>query len=511
MVNFEALAGFKFTRTTVWSLVVIIALDSDQQDIGIEWKWINRTMEKIHYYNYANAVLLSYRKDMRKIQMWTYDFFPKYHLKATVDVYEVIKDKAQNFMGVTMELKVLSYHDYEPMQIICNHFNSSISLEIFSKYKLDAFEMRNLLYPEYKNKKAIFKDFKFEITREAIGIMSSKIYDLHCLIIPRQVTSFSSKSFFTSNIKLMITYLLLFSFVWFVMTKVMGWTMRTQNNRQRDDGTTASSSNRSYLTILLYCLATITNVGVSIPHQSTADRIYLAGFLFFCFYAINSFQSVLISGLTEQPKFTQDIQSLAALNKTGVPIFITSNDYKHLNRSQYISINSLQNLKIKDSFNWPMKDLYREQAANNHPAYILNKTHCSIFVNSKVNLVNGERYFYAVEASIEPLFVSKFVPTSAPYRQNLEIYCLRLYGNGLYGFWVNNATESEYEVTGGKNNNVEDYADDAFVKFDDMKMLFSLPLIGGLLGLVTLIIEIFNFRYSEKRKKISVIRITIEV
>lgn len=271
MVNFEALAGFKFTRTTIWSLIVVIPLDSDQPEKRIEWKWIHQTMEKVHYYNYANAVLLSHRKEINKIQMWTYDFYPKYHLKATSDVHEVIKDKAQNFMGVTMELKVLSYHNYEPMRIICNHFNSSISPEIFSKYKLDAFEMRNLLYPENKSKSAIIKDFK-----GSIGIMASKIYDLHCLIIPRQVTSFSSKSFFRSNIKLLVTYLIIFSLFWFVMPKLIRCLMRTMN--QGDDGTIASLTNRSYTTILLYCLASITNVGVCIPYQSTADRIYLAGF-----------------------------------------------------------------------------------------------------------------------------------------------------------------------------------------------------------------------------------------
>lgn len=119
--------------------------------------------------------------------------------------------------------------------------------------------------------------------------------------------------------------------------------------------------------------------------------------------------------------------------------------------------------------------------------------------------MNGERYFYAVEASIEPLYVSKLIPTSAPYRQNLEILSMLLHSNGIYDHSIRQGIEWAYYISGGKHINVE--GNDEFVRFNDIKMLFLVPLIGGLQGLVTLIIEILCFRYSEKGKKNSVISI----
>lgn len=508
--EFEIIKRINFKRPACRTTIVLVALSSDQnQDdisLKLEWNWINRTLANIHYYNYANAVLLSYQKNTHDLEMWTYDFYPEYHLKVTSDVNDVLKDKGKDLMGY--QIRMLSRNNFPLGYLVNGEFHGSgasfvdVMFEHFNASPKGDFA----LYDGVRSLSRIFESGDREICLFHIVYLKEINYTLSYLsmylnaeftiIIPYRVGS-SVVSLSNSGVKLTLIIVILASLIWFFMPRFIIWAAKATKSSRR-----SHSPHRSFDTVLMICFAITVNVGVNITPQSRFDRIFLAGFLCFCFFAINGFQTDLISSMSTKQEFSSKIKSLAELEKSGMNIFL---------HKVYSENRTYKKLHIHHVDHFPWDYLHKDELRPEfekygHPAFILSNYKAQMFLNSSLNIVNGKPYFYQLEERFGPIsLIINVVAPSVPYRRNLEILNLNLHENGFYSHWheINLIEFSEH--FGIKYNFDVDMEEDGIIKFDDLKIAFLIPIIGGMIGFVVLIIEILYAAFLKRRERKSIL------
>lgn len=238
MKEFETLKGMNYTIPTYWVTIVVVALNSDQvqQDIGsdVDWNWINHTLAMIHVRDYANAVLLSYQKNTQDMQMWTYDFYPKYHLKATSEAKEVLKDKTRNLMGYQM--RVLIRNSFPDSFVINGKLHGMMRTftEFTQEYlnastilDIEAFDEKgsplNKMFPKGDREQCKFYLNDISLLNNSLNFAYPKLSGGLTVIIPHRTAPSSSVISCNSGTKLILMVLLLASFLWFLLPRFIIW------------------------------------------------------------------------------------------------------------------------------------------------------------------------------------------------------------------------------------------------------------------------------------------------
>lgn len=463
-------------------------------------------MGKIHSYNYASAVLFSFQNGQEIMQMWTYDFYPEYKLKLTSDVDEIIRDKSKDLMGY--KIRLLGSENFpngyfkdgkylgpsaQLYQSICEHFNASKQLNIL-KYNDSVFDVYKNLLPLGESELFVGSVLHLLPYNGSITAINAKVSPGLSLIIPRREASITS--FFNSGVKLILLFIFLASLIWFLIPWCIKWILRVDTFENKD-----VSKNRSIFTIFLFCYASILNVGINIAHQSTSDRLFLAGYLCFCFFVVSSFQTDMITAISTKPKFEQDILSLDAFKKSGLHVLIQSRFYDILKKKG----NNWENtFHITDNLPWDYlrrEDLFREIEALNHPAFVVTNYKARILLHSSVNVVNSEKYFYELNGIFGETLESNLITPSLPYRRNLEIYLLRVKDNGLNKYWDENVRTHFSEYLGVKEKFGVTQQDDDVLRFNNMKIILLIPVFGSASGFAILILEKLLVTLMMTRKK----------
>lgn len=243
------------------------------------------------------------------------------------------------------------------------------------------------------------------------------------------------------------------------------------------------------------------NAGINISPQSRIDRIFLAGFLCFCLFAINGFQTDLISTMSSKQEFIPEIKSKAELEASGINIFIPKEERLAYEETAIKFKNNQVNV---DHWPWEYlseKELYQELVKYDHPAFIMTKHKADIFLESSVNIVNGRKYFYHLEGVFMQRLTLYPVSVTLPYLHNLEVVFAALGENGYLILWEKKQLGVFIENLG--NDQVFKVKEEEFglMAFEDIKSVFLIPLVGGVFGFVVLIIEILYATFSKKKEE----------
>lgn len=184
------------------------------------------------------------------------------------------------------------------------------------------------------------------------------------------------------------------------------------------------------------------------------------------------------------------MKSKEDLERGGINIFIPKAERRAFEET---AIKFKNNQVHVDHWPWEYlseKELYQELVKYEHPAFIMTKIKADIFLESPTNIVKGRKYFYHLEGVLMQRLTLYPISVTLPYRHHLEIVISALDENGYLILWQKKLLGVFIENLRNKHNFKVKEEEFGLMTFDDIKGVFLIPLVGGVLGFVMLIIEI---------------------
>lgn len=210
--------------------------------------------------------------------------------------------------------------------------------------------------------------------------------------------------------------------------------------------------------------------------------------------------------MTTNPNFSEDIQTLADLNTSGMHIIIHPLFHRLL---QNAGININNSIATEDLSPWTFlkyQGKYETQVSSAHTAFIVGRNTEQVFANTVSNTVNGRKYFYEVRGLFEFMYTFHMSPISSPYFQNLEMILMSLDSIGINEYKLN---KYKSLLSTGNSVAMEEKGDRNVTSTDNRTLLWIL-VVGGLIGFAVLIVEIlysaFN-KKSQKEKRVQIITV----